>query len=152
MNIAQLERECRTYVRYLIGQAPSDYVVEKYVDCFQKSDVLAALKPNRFDRFLVQISARGLFWAGLADSYVSASCKSSAVRKKLIVTLALLECAPPSFETLDRTDSGGLLGTMTRLGFGAIRNAIAFLAAFVIFTPVRLGLAVFSLCRPMAER
>jgi hypothetical protein len=150
MNTAQLERECRTYTRYLIGQAPSDYVIEKYVDSFQKSDVLAALKPGRFDEFLVEISSRRPFWAGLADSYARVFYKNSVVRKKLIVTLALLECAPPSFEALDRTDGGGPLGTVARLGVGATRYAITLLAAFVIFTPVRLGLAVTSKRHPVA--
>lgn len=150
MNSTQLERECRTYTRYLIGQAPSDYVIEKYVDSFQRSDVLAALKPGRFDEFLVKISSRRPFWTGLADSYARVFYKNSAVRKKLVVTLALLECASPSFEVLDRTDDGGPLRTLIRLGLGAIRYAIAFVVAFVIFTPVRLGLALSSLRLPMA--
>ena len=103
MDMLQLERECRTYTRYLIGQTPSEYVVEKYMDFHRKWDALAALKSDRFDQFLVGLSARRPFWARLADSYASRFRKDSAVRKKLVLTLALLECAPPSFEKLDRT-------------------------------------------------
>src|SRR5260370_806200 len=32
MNTTHLERECRSYARYLIGQAPSAYIIEKYLD------------------------------------------------------------------------------------------------------------------------
>jgi len=55
MNTAQLERECRSYARYLIGQAPSAYVIGKYRDFHQETDSAAL---DGFDRFLVRVSAR----------------------------------------------------------------------------------------------
>jgi hypothetical protein len=144
MNTVQLERECRTYTRYLIGQAPTRYVVEHYLDFHQKSEVMESLKLDRFDRFLVGVSAQRPFWARLADSYASVFHKNSAVRKKLVLTLALLECAPPSFETLDRIDGGGPLGAAIRLGLGATQYALILIVSFAVFTPVRLGMALTS--------
>ena len=140
--MVQLEEECRTYTRYLIGQMPSEYVVAKYLDFHRKSDTLGALKFDRFDRFLVRVSARGPFWARLADSYASLFRKNSALRKKLVLTLALLECAPPSFEKLDKTPGGGMLGVVVRLGFGAMQYALSLVTSFAIFTPVHLGMAL----------
>jgi hypothetical protein len=150
MNKVQLERECRTYTRFLIGQAPTPYVLEHYLDFHQKSDVMEAVKSDRFDQFLVGVSARGPFWARLADSYASVFRKNSTVRKKLVLTLALLECAPPSFETLDRVDSGGALGAVIRLGWGAALYALTLIVSFVIFTPVRLGILLSSGRRSVA--
>jgi hypothetical protein len=150
MNTVQLELECRTYTRYLIGRMPTEYIVEKYLDCHQKLDTMAAAKPDRFDQFLVGVSARGPFWARLADSYVSLFSKDSAVRKKLVLTLALLECAPPSFEKLDQPQSRGMAGAIVRLSLGAMRYALTLVSSVVIFTPIRLGMAVSTRSRHIA--
>lgn len=149
MNTIELEGECRTYARYLTGKAPTQYVVEHYVDFHRKSDAMEALKFDHFDQFLVGVSARRPFWARLADSYASVFHKNSAVRKKLVVTLALLECAAPSFETLDRIEGGGPFGAAARLGLGVTRYALILVVSFAIFTPVRLGMALSSRRTPI---
>src|ERR1043165_7161766 len=83
-----LERECASYTQYLAGRAPPPYVVKKYLDSHQK--IGPPMEIARFDAVLVSLSARGPMWARLADSYASVLRKDSAVRKKLVVTLALL--------------------------------------------------------------
>lgn len=133
MDMLQLERECGSYTRYLIGQPPNHYVIAKYRDFHQR---IGAESRGRFDRFLVRTSARGPLWARLADSYASRWYKNSAVRRKLILTLALLECCPPSFEELDRCPSGGWLGALLRMGLGATGYACSLLAATTLFAPV----------------
>jgi hypothetical protein len=149
MNQPQLELECRTYTQYLIGQSPSEYVLSRYVDFHRQPDPRAAPSLHRFDQFLLAVSARGPFWTRLADSYANGFRKGSEVRKKLVLTLALLECAPPSFAELDQTPRGGMLGAILRLGCGALRYALALVASVIIFTPVRLRLA---LSRPARRR
>jgi hypothetical protein len=134
--MTQLERECRTYTWHLIRQDPTPYVVEKYRDFHQKSE--AAKGQDPFDRYLVATSARGPVWARLSDCYASRFRKDSALRKKLILTLALLECTAPSFESLDRVPSGGSVGAAIRLGFYAMGYAASVLVAAIVFTPVRL--------------
>jgi len=131
-----LERECESYTRYLSGRMPTPYVVEKYLDFHQKIGFPA--ERDRFDRFLVSFSACGPFRARLADSYASVFRKNSAVRKKLVVTLALLECAPPTFEELDRVPPAG---AVLRLAMGAMMYASTLLIAAAFLTPVRLWTA-----------
>jgi hypothetical protein len=134
--VMQLERECRTYTRYLIRQDPTSYVIEKYRDFHDKSEAAKELDP--FDRFLVNASVRGPVWARLADSYASRFRKDSALRKKLILTVALLECSAPSFESLDRVPTGAFLGAALALGLSAMGYAASVLVAAAVFTPVRL--------------
>lgn len=134
--IDPLERECRTYSRYLIGLNPTTYIIDKYIDFHQHSTT--SLAQDHFDRFLIAVSARGPLWTRLADSYASLLRKNSGLRKKLVLTLALLECTPPSFEALDRVPGGGTAGAALRLGLGAIVYAFTLLAATMLFTPVRL--------------
>jgi len=133
---AGLERECRVFARYLTGQEPSRYVIEKYQDFHQKIGVRGG--SARFDRFLVSTAARGLYWTRLADSYGTLFRRNSALREKLVVVLALLECAPPAFETLDRVPGGGLAGAALRMAGGGMRYALALLVGVLLFSPARL--------------
>lgn len=133
----RLERECRAYTRYLTGQWPTEYVVEKY----REFHTLAGFEPEPFDEFLVETSARGPFRARLAASYTSLFYKESAVRKKLVVALAILECSPPFCTKLDAVNRGGAAGAILRMGFGAARYAACLALAAALFTPVRMGLA-----------
>src|SRR5579864_6484231 len=145
-NTSQLERECLTYTQYLIGQSPSPYVVSRYLDFHQKSDAMSGPAFDTFDQFLVRISAHRSFWTGMADSYASVFRKNSILRKKLIVTLALLECAAPSFEALDEVGGHGLATTVLHLCWRALRYSLLLAASIVVFTPVRI-LMSFS-CKP----
>jgi len=142
MNTSQLERECFTYTRYLIGGVPSQYVVNRYLDFHQKSDAMS-LGFDAFDQFLVSVSARGAFWASMADSYASVFRRDSVVRKKLVVTLALLECAAPSFEALDDVEVRSPMATSISLAWRAAKYAFLLGSAVVVFTPVRTAM-VFS--------
>lgn len=142
MNTTLLESECRSYAKYLIGQAPSDYVIEKYLDFHRQSHLSATLTHDRFDRFLARISARGPFRARMADTYASRFRKHSLVRGKLALTLALLECAPASFEIVDRAPRGGIAGAALRLGWNALRYALVLSVSVALFTPVRITMAL----------
>jgi len=142
MDTVQIEQECQSYARYLAGCAPTPYVIAKYLDFHQKmgNDPTG----DRFERLLVSVSARGPLWARLADSYCSIWRKNSLLRKKLVVVLALLECAPPGFEMLDRCPPGGPFGTVFQLGWGACGYACSLFAGTALFLPMRLWIAVMG--------
>lgn len=140
MDTVQLERECQSYTRYLIGQPASPYVIEKYKRFHRERDIAAGLAG--FDGVLLSVSARGPLWARLADSYASRWRKNSIVRRKLVLALALLEVANPSFEKLDECPGGGPPGAMIQLGLAALGYACSVLAAVALFSPIRLWMAV----------
>jgi hypothetical protein len=120
----------------LAGQPPSPYIIEKYQDFHQKIGLPG--EGDRFDHFLVSLSSRGALWVRLTDSYASIWRRNSPLRRKLIVTLALLEAAPPTFEILDRVPAGGRIGAVVRLGAGALKYALTLFVAAALFTPIRL--------------
>jgi hypothetical protein len=150
MNRPQLERECRTYAQYLIGQVPTPYVINRYIDFHHKSDAMRTDKSDRFDEFLVSVSARTPSWARLADTYASMLRKDSVVRKKLVLTLALLESAPPSFETLERVDGRSTFLTFMRLGWKGAAYLVTLAASLVVFTPILVTRAWSWKTRPTA--
>jgi hypothetical protein len=135
----QLERECQTYVRYLCGRNPSSYITEKYLEFHQKHG--AGLELDEFDLFLVRFSSRNSLCARLADSYARVFRKESAVRKKLILVLALLECAPDTFEALDRVPAGGFLGGVFLLAASSTKFILSLVASTIILLPARVRIS-----------
>ncbi len=136
-----LDRECRVFTRYLIGQQPTAYVLAKYADYHRASAAMADLAADRFDCFLVSMAASGPILARLVDSYTARFYKGSAVRKKLVLLLALLECSPPSFQYLDAADSAGTAAIVFRMLAQAGLSAIALLVSMLLFLPIHLVLA-----------
>ena len=143
MSQRRFELECRIYSQYLTGQAPDEYVIRKYAECHAKCGRLAE-SADAFDRLLLDISLRGPFWTRLADTYASRFHKYSMLRKKLVLTLALLECSPVSFPYLDDVDRGGVLLSLVRLAWRAGAYAATLLLAILLFLPAKVWTAAFA--------
>ena len=137
MNQDRIERECRTFVHYLIGRDPEPYVIAKYVDYHSQHGARVA-PADPFERFLLDISVCGSFWTRLADTYASRFHKHASLRKKLVLTLALLECSPASFDTLDRATARGVVSACARLAWSVTAYVTSLLAALLLFLPVRM--------------
>lgn len=142
MSPGSFERECRAYARYLIGREPSPYVVAKYGE-FHDQCAAKVAPADRFDRFLSDLSSRGPFWTRLADVYAGRFARQAAVRKKLVLMLALLESSPGSFEYLDGVDGGGALRVWLRLATRAAQYSASLALALVLLLPVNAWSAAF---------
>lgn len=138
-DVAELEtechlnyrHECRLYCRYLIGETPNDYVVEKYALYHSRNDARAILAEDRFDSLLLRFSRISPLTTGLVDAYISVFRKHSVVRKKLVLLLAILECTPSSFPKLDSTDDGSRPWICARM----IARAAGYGLRLVLATP-----------------
>lgn len=102
---ADVRRECLRLSRYLTGEDPHPYVLERYVEARRAW-------PERFeptgdlDGALAYGSA--LRWVPLraldaCGRFVAPAC---AVRRRLVLLGALLESAPPACERFERPDVG----------------------------------------------
>lgn len=113
--------------RHVAGVEASDYQISKYLDFHR----LKSVEPlNDFDRLLWRVSRSGVGLI-LADAYTGTLYRSSIVRVKLMITIAILECSPPSFSVLDKPEPGG--------GWVFVRMALRVgLAAFVLMTAALL--------------
>jgi hypothetical protein len=132
--------EQRALAKYLVGVEATPYQAAKYVAGHR----LRAITPrNRFDRRLLRIARSG--WVGLAvvDAYTGTLYRVGIVRAKLVLTLAVLECSPPSFAVLDAPDRGGRL-VLWRM---AARVAGAFgllLASIALLGPIHVSYAALE--------
>jgi NADH dehydrogenase len=133
---SSLDKECHTYSRYLVGAPPTPYVLAKYRQYHKVTNTFAGLP--LWDRMLISISARGPLLTRMVDSYAVRFCKFSALRKKLVLMLALLECSRPALEYLDGTDGGGRAWMFLRMGFQAAISVALLLIAIVLLMPTHL--------------
>jgi len=132
-----LEQECRVFCRYLAGAEPSPYVIEKYIEFHRGS---RAVEGDAFDQFLLRFAAGAAWRARIADSYASRLRKYSVLRRKLVLVVALLECAPASFESLDTPDSGGCAIVFLKLAWWAAVYTLSLAAATMLLGPAHLAL------------
>jgi NADH dehydrogenase len=139
-EVPRLESECRLFVRHLVGLEANPYVIGKYVDAHR---VVAGLAPaSRFDRMLLGFARSSRITLALADAYAAVFAKASALRKRLVLTLALLETSAPYYERIDAAAGGTPTGAIIRLaGRGTFA---AFMLAFgtIVVLPMRLAAVV----------
>jgi len=140
MSQSRMERECRVYARYLTGQEVDRYVAGKYAGCHATGRIAEPTEP--FDCSLTDVSVRGPLWTRLADAYASRFRKDCVLRKKLVLTLALLECSPATFEYLEGVSSGSRAGALVRMAGDGMLFAAALPLAILLFFPVQLWMTV----------
>ena len=131
------ERECRVYSRFLIGQEPGAYIERKYKE-FHEQRPAAGAAAGAFDGFLLTISRWHPWMTRIADTYASRFARAAALRRKLVLTMALLECGSPSFERLDTPYPGGLAGTLFHGVYQGTRYILLLAIAAAVLGPVHL--------------
>lgn len=132
---AALERECRTFTRYLVGRDPSPYVVEKYCEAHA---TLPAFRGGLFDEQLTRVARWRPLAAFAADAYARFFAPRGALRKKLVLALAILETSPPFFREFERPPGGGRAGQALRLGTRLLVFVATLFVATIVFLPVHL--------------
>ena len=132
---AVLERECRTFTRYLVGREPTPYVAGKYCDAHAVS---AAFAGDRFNERLTAVARWHPAAAFLADAYARGFAPRGAFRKKLVLLLAILETSPPFFRELERVEQGRLAMQVLAVGGRVLLFVPALLLGTLLFLPLLL--------------
>ena len=127
---AALEAECRRLTRYLLGETPTPYVVA----CYQRAHRISSDFETRST--LDRVALR--FPVGLADAHARLFAPASALRRKLVLLLAILEAASPSFRRVDDPGPRSRALAWLRLAWiGASAAAVALLGSALLL-PVQL--------------
>lgn len=116
----ELAAECSTFCRYLVGVAPPDSVQRHYAR-FHAEKPDATGPRSRFDALLLGVGRLGGPALRLADAYAGRFLRDAALRRRMVVALALLECTPP---TCRRVDDPGPRGTVPAFAALAARGAL----------------------------
>ena len=135
-RVPALERECRTFCRYLAGCNPNEYVLGKYLEYHRAAGTFALLPP--FEATLVRFAAHNRWSARVADSYSARFAKCSVLRKKLALLVGILECSPGFFERIDKAYGGPRLLIFARMGLAVAGSVLALLVSLVLVGPLHL--------------
>jgi hypothetical protein len=116
-----LDAECRVFTDHLLGCEPGAYVTAKYRAAH--AAVPALSEYGRSDEALIAFARRGPIRAKLADAYAAVFAPRSALRKKLVMLLAILETSQSTYRQVDAAIGGSKAAALLRLvvrGVGAL--------------------------------
>jgi len=134
---AAWERECAAWCRYLVDQEPSAALLARYADAHAQRIVATPACDSGFDRALVGFARRGSFCARLADAHARLFRPAGLLRRKLVLTLALLECDAAHHRRVDLVSRGSRAGFLLRCLAWAAGFALLSLAGLALFLPLR---------------
>jgi hypothetical protein len=130
-----LDLECNTLTHYLIQRAPTPYILAKYREAHQVSPKLARLGAAPFDRFLVELSRKNIALTKLVE----------AVRKKMVLLLAILESCAPTYPIFDQPDANGRAAFLLCFVRQGIVFALSLMVAAILLLPLHLGFELGAL-------
>jgi hypothetical protein len=141
---AVLASECDAFCRYLAGLPADPYITAKYVEAHRVYAVEAASGHRPDERLLVRLASHHPVLATLADGYASVWARKGLLRRKLILTLALLEVRAATAPAVDVPSRGTVLGLLARLGVMSAGFVVSVAIGSLAFGPVMLGRRVLE--------
>ena len=137
-----LDRECRVFTRHLIGAAADDGVVAAYRDAVAR---LPALQPKTpFDDLLLWWARRGVWWTCTADAYAALFARDSALRRRLVMALAILETRAPFHQLIDAPVTAPGVGLWAQIFVRVLRGLVGTGVGVLVFVPARAVMAVIG--------
>ena len=137
-NAPSLEKECRVFTRYLLGVEADAAVIDRYQAAMAALPTLTI--ESAWDRALLSLARTGTFGVRCADSFAALFAKSSMLRKRLVMLLAILETRAPYFEHIDRPIGGSLPLVIARVALSGTTSALLLVVGALILIPMRLVL------------
>jgi hypothetical protein len=121
----QLREECIFLSKYLIELQPSKYIIEKYIDAYRSDSLHMTSAHSKFDTFSLALASKHVILLRLADVYTAVFARTSLLRKKLVLLLAIFESCGETYPRIDHVEEYSKLGFYTRclrrsLGFSCL--------------------------------
>lgn len=131
-----VERECLVFTRHLLGHRPDPMVVDRYR---RAVETMPALRPaSDWERAVLGLARRGTLVTRSADVYAAIFAPASAIRKRLVLLLAILEVHPQHAGAIDKTLGGPVPIVILRVGVKAFASLLFLAGGILCFAPLRL--------------
>jgi len=130
--------ECAVFARYLSGQTAAPWVRDRYQAALRRRGSELGVR-NRFDALLLRLGARHPLLARLADLHARFFCADAALRRRLVMLLAIMETHAPTVALLDRAD-GGAWRFMSGLLVRSATASLLLACAILLLLPLQLAL------------
>ncbi len=141
---AVLAAECEIFVQYLAGRgAPPDVVAG-----YQRAHEVSAVEPSgrslALDRALLQLARSGTFGARAADAYAAVFARDGALRRKLVLLVAILESRGDTASALDTARPGSRLLWFFEVGVRATASLLMLCVAAGVILPLSSWYRLFG--------
>jgi hypothetical protein len=130
--------ECRTFARYLCGANPTEYVASAYSRLLPSAAVSAETAGLLIERSLLAFARLGSPAIRIADGYAGVFRPRSALRRRLVLLLAILENSPPTARTLNTGDEGTAVAVVARLAATLVVSGVCALIGVLVLGPVHV--------------
>ncbi len=133
-DAALLGREAETFARALAGCAAGERVRAAYARFLAHDDAPV----TRADRLLLAAARVHPLCARATDAYAARFRKGGALRRRMVLLLALLECAPETYAAVDAPRRGGAALGLARLVWEGTAEALLAVAATLVLGPLHV--------------
>lgn len=130
----QLREEGVLLSIYLVNLQPSKYILEKYINAHRSVNFHMLSFPNKFDKFLLAIIKKHHILLKLADVYTSTFARTSLLRRKLVLLLALFESCAETHILIDGISEYSKLIFCARCFLRALGFSFLLLISLFIFS------------------
>jgi len=129
-----LRNECRLFTRYLLRQDPDSYVLDCYVS-LQPAALEGASPLALPDAVLLETGTSGLFRLRIADAYARVFRPRCLLRRKLILTFAILENSGRFHSCFTSGVSSSYPSALIRIAASMIGFGLALTASLFVVAP-----------------
>ena len=136
MTGPELVKECGVFTRHISGRPATPQVSAQYGAAHQ---ALPGMEPSDgHERWLLRVARLSPGACRIADAWARLAAPRGALRRKLVVLLAILEVSPPYAEELDQP-RGGVALEWLRIAASGLVFAGVLAIGVVLFLPARLA-------------
>jgi nucleoside-diphosphate-sugar epimerase len=135
---AHASTEHAVFTRYLTNEAPTEYVAEQYRMALAARGLAKDDDFSAFDRVTLNLARRGLLCVRLADAYCAIFRRHGALRRKLILLMAIVEHTAPYSDQFDRPIPRGVIGLATFLFLQGAQFALSLMVGAALLLPAHL--------------
>jgi len=134
-----LERECDVFARYLTGGEPVAYARDHYQRAHEvAAEALEEGADSPLERRLLEWGRRGGLGLRAADAWSRFFRPGALLRRKLVLTLAILENGPPTHRSLNAPREGRSLLLLGEVAGRVALSVAALVLGVVVFGPAAL--------------
>ena len=133
-NDVVLGAECSVFCAYLVGREPSEYIRGRYREAHHITKLVHQDPSNSFDCFIIRFGQRGIISTRMADVYTRWFFRRSAIRSKLLLLMAILECSKSTYSLFEANKSHSKVLFFFGLMLQGIRWLLYIIASFVFFS------------------
>ncbi len=129
-----LEAECSAFCNYLVGREASEYIRTRYCQAHQRTDLVHQDPSNSFDRFIIRFGQKGILFTRMADIYTRWFYRHSALRSKLLLLMAILECSKSTYNLFEAEKSCSVIKFWFFFIANGIRWFLCLILSFIFFS------------------